>query len=146
MMRRALLKLLVAFMIFIGLLLGIFSKGDRGLVGIMGGLLVVVVLPVTVLLSIDASRIIKRETSESRSLRGFGVLLGIPQAIMGIVLVAFGLVYPFFGIRALLADSATGLPGFIDLVLTLTAFALLFVGYHYVREGLGLKGRDHKSR
>jgi hypothetical protein len=146
MIRKVLIKLLVASGAFIGLILGIFSDVDRGLVGIMGGILVVVVLPVTVLLMIDAARIIKTENPAHRSIRLLGAILGIPQAIMGTVLVAFGLIYPFFGIRDFVADIGAGRSGIIPFVATVTAIALLVVGYYYLREGLGLGLRNRKSK
>jgi hypothetical protein len=145
MVRNALLKLLGSLILFMSLLLGIFSSADRGMVGIMGGLLVVVVAPITILLSIDASRTIRQQSSGHRSLRLFGILLGIPQAVMGIVLIAFGLVYPFFGIRGIVEDVGSGRSGSLHLVTTVTALVLLFVGFHYLREGLGFKRKNHDS-
>jgi hypothetical protein len=86
MVRGALLKLLGSLIVLISLLLGIFSNVDRGLVGIMGGVLIVIVVPMTILFSVDASRAIRKQASGNKSLRLFGLILGIPQAVMGTVL------------------------------------------------------------
>ena len=104
----------------------------------MGGLLVVLALPITILLTIDASRILKTQPVADGASRRLGIILGIPQGIMGTVLIAFGLVYPFFGVRKLAADLQTGRAGSVHLIMLVTSIAFLFVGYHYLREGLAL--------
>lgn len=143
--RKALIKLLVAAAVLIGLILGCFSPIDRELVGIMAGFTILLAFPITVLLSVDASRIIKREMPRKKSVRILGVVLGIPQAVLGTILVAFGIVYPFIGIRDILADLSSGRSGIIPFLTTVTAILMLGVGYYYLREGLGL-GKDSDKR
>lgn len=141
--RKALIKLLASAAVLIGLILACISRSNRDLVGIIGGIIVLLVLPATLLWGIDASRVIKREMPKNKSVRILGTLLGIPQAIMGTILIAFGLVGPFIGVRDFIAERAADQSGIMPSIMTLTAIAFLIVGYYYVREGLGLgKGGD----
>jgi hypothetical protein len=83
---------------------------------------------------------------ENKSVRILGALLGIPQAIMGTILIAFGIVGPFIGLRDFVTERAAGQSGIMPFLMTVTAVAFLIVGYYYVREGLGLgKGGDERN-
>lgn len=141
--RNALIRLLIASCALVGLAIGCFSNVDRGLVGIMGCLLVVVVLPATILMSVDASRAIKQGLPQHKSIRILGAVLGFPQAVLGTLLISFGLVYPFIGIRDLMRDLDAGRSGIGPFVTTVTAFLMLGVGYYYLREGLGLRKKKN---
>ena len=144
--RKGLIKLLASAAVLIGLILACISRSNRDLVGIIGGIIVLLVLPATLLWGIDASRVIKREMPKNKSIRILGTLLGIPQAIMGTILIAFGLVGPFIGVRDFIAERAAGQSGIMPFIMTVTAIAFLIVGYYYVREGLGLgKGGDERD-
>ena len=142
--KRALIKLLAAATVLVGLLLGCFSHIDRGLVGIMAAVTIILAIPITVLLSIDASRIIKREMPLNKSVRILGAILGIPQAVFGTILVAFGIVYPFIGMRDIVADLSLGQPAIVPFIWTGTALLMLGLGLYYLREGLSFGKKKDK--
>jgi hypothetical protein len=144
--RKALVKLLLALVALIGLILTCFSGIDRGVVPVIVGLIVLIIFPSTILFGIDASRVIRAEASAGRAVRVLGRILGIPQAIMGIVLIAFGVVYPFFGVRDFIADLSARRSGIGSFIMTLTAIAALFLGYYYLREGLGIGGGKRRQK
>ncbi|HYA39130.1 MAG TPA: hypothetical protein VEI74_12760 [Candidatus Methylomirabilis sp.] len=135
--KKALVRLLVATMISAGLIYACFHV-DHDLVGIVGGVLILLALPAVVLLSVDASRVIRREVPSNRSVKILGLVLAIPQAVMGVILIAFGIIYPLIGISEILADLAQGRSAVIPFVTTVTALVMLGLGYFYLREGLGL--------
>lgn len=117
---------LIAFFIF-----------DRGspFSGLAVGLVVVVVFPSTLLFAIDASRAIRREITTNNSVQVLGKILGIPQAIFGIILLAFGVGYPVYTLVHGLGPTPlmTGL----YIVMALVMFR---VGFYYVKEGVWLVG------
>ncbi len=140
--RQSLVKLLVAIIVLVLLTLICFGDIDPGLRGTIATFVVVVVFPVSLLLGIDASRVIKREMPGQRSLRLLGKALALPQAIMGTVLVGFAVVYPLFGIRELVSDISNGVMPALPVVRICIAAFSFIVGLHYVREGLGLTKRN----
>lgn len=137
--KMAIMKLVMALVILLGLTLTCIATTDRGMVALMLGLIVLVVFPSAVLLSIDASRVIRQEMPSHKPVKIIGIVLGIPQAIIGSVLIAFGLVYPFFGLRDFVDDVSSGVSPVIPLIRIITALAMLGIGYFYLREVLGLK-------
>jgi hypothetical protein len=116
------------------------SVGDlRGLIVFV---VIVLIFPVTLLLGIDASKVIKREAPSGNTMRRVGWLLGFPQAIMGTILIAFGVVYPLFGIHELMAELSTKRVPILPIVRVGSAFLAFVLGQHYLREGLRSGGKD----
>ena len=116
------------------------SLGDlRGLIIFV---IVVLVFPITLLLGIDASKAIKLEAPADKGMRTIGWLLGFPQAIMGTILIAFGVVYPFFGIHELMDDLSMKRVPILPIVRIGTAFLFFVLGQRYLREGLGSGDKD----
>jgi hypothetical protein len=141
--RKSLIKLLVATVVLVGLLSECFYQSDRGLVGVMAVGTAILALPIVILLSIDASRAIKREISIDKSTRVLGIFLGLPQAVLGILLMAIGIAYPFIGIRNILVNLYLGQPTIFPIISTISAIMMLIIGYYYLREGLSSgKKRD----
>jgi hypothetical protein len=144
--RSALLKLMLAVMIFAALIPFCFWHMDLDLRGLAMGLIVLVVFPSTVLLGIDASRTIRREMPSHKPVRILGVVLGIPQGILGTISVSIGTVLPFVGMYDLaihhLYGTKSGLPG----LYLFSSVVTFVVGYHYLKESLWLMGLvDKKS-
>jgi hypothetical protein len=94
------------------------------------------------LLGIDASRIIKAEKPTNKKIKLLGIFLAVPQAVMGVILVAFGVVFPFIGIDEIISNRAVGRSGVFPFLMTVTAIAFLVVGAYYLREGLGFSDRN----
>lgn len=135
---KALMKLLLATVALLSLSLLCFGDFDQGLRATVGTFVVVVVFPATILLSIDASRTIRREAPSHRPAQMLGLALGFPQAVLGVALLAFGVVYPWFGIREIMRLHAPGAVPIIPMVGIAFALIALPLGYHYVREGVGI--------
>lgn len=133
--KKSLIKLLVATIVLVGLVSECFYQSDPSLVGVIAVVTGILALPIVILLSIDASRAIKREMSTNKATKALGVLLGIPQAVLGVLLMAIGIGYPFIGIRAIIADLSTGQPTIFPLISTITALMMFVLGYYYLREG-----------
>lgn len=140
--RRALTKLLISTAFLVALASACFMDINGGLKGVLIVVIVILAFPITLLIGIDASRVIKREVPSHKSLRLLGSVLTLPQAIMGTVLVSFGAVYPVFGVNQLIHDVRDGRSSLITLVRILVAGLAFLAGIHYVREGLGLKKRN----
>jgi hypothetical protein len=116
------------------------SIGD--LRGVIVFVIIVLIFPITLLLGIDASKVIKREAPLGKSMRRLGWLLGFPQAVMGTILIAFGLVYPLFGIRELIDELSIGRMPILPIVRIGSAFLAFVLGQHYLREGLRSGSKD----
>lgn len=134
--KKSLIKLLIATIVLVYLVSECFYQNDPGLVGVIAVGTAILALPIVILLSIDASRAIKREMSINKATRAMGALLGIPQAILGILLMAIGIAYPFIGIRNIVIDISLGRPTIFPLISTISALMMLIIGYYYLREGL----------
>src|SRR6185312_5319543 len=134
--KKSLVKLLAVTAVLVGLISECFYQNDPGLVGVMAVVAAVLVFPVVILSSIDASRAIKKDMSTSKSTRVFGDILGIPQAIIGILLMAIGIAYPFIGIQNIVINFSSGRPIIFQVISTMIALMMLLVGYYYFREGL----------
>ena len=135
--RKSLLKLFAWAILLIGLAFA-FLHVNRDFAGVIGGFAVLVALPATILSCVDASRVIRRADPASKNIRILGFALGLPQAVLGAMLLAYGLIYPYFGISDIVSDVAMGRSAIVPFVRTATAFFFLGVGYYYVREGLRL--------
>jgi hypothetical protein len=144
----ALIKLLLAIFALVGVTLICFSKIDRGLTGLLATVAVLVLLPMTILFSIDASRAIKNDAaiSDSASLKTIGTLLGIPRAILGVALLAIGVAYPLIAVTKIAADIPSGYSYFLQFVLAIISAGMLTLGYFYLREGLGLSATRTKPK
>jgi hypothetical protein len=112
----------------------IFDR-DSPFAGLAVGLVVIVVFPSTLLFAIDASRAIRREITANNSVQVLGKILGIPQAIFGIILMAFGVGYPVYTL--LNGLGPTPLMTGLYIVMALVMFR---VGFYYFKEGLWLIG------
>lgn len=134
--KKSLIKLLVATIVLVWLVSECFYQSDPGLVGVIAVGTAILPLPIVILLSIDASRVIKREISINKATRVLGALLGIPQAVLGILLMAIGIAYPFIGIRNIVVDISSGRLAIFPFVSTIIALMMLIIGYYYLREGL----------
>jgi hypothetical protein len=139
--RTALLKLLISTIVLGGLVLFWLSDVNGGLQGFAAVVVVILAFPITLLIAIDAARVIRREEPNHRSLRVLGRFLAFPQAILGTILMGFGAAYPVFGVSELIHDLETGGAPFFPIVRLVVAALMFVVGLRYFREGLGLKGR-----
>lgn len=138
--QSSLIRLLLGTIVLVLLISACFTHIDQDLRAPIIVLVVVVAFPVTLLLGVDASRVIKREMPNHKKLRVLGRVLALPQAVLGTVLVAFSLIYPIFGIRQILNSAQRGgsiLPAF-GIAIAAFGFGL---GVHYIREGLDIKHR-----
>jgi hypothetical protein len=106
--------------------------------GILGGMIVVVIFPSTLLFGIDASRAIKRDNPSHRSVRILGRTLGIPEGVLGVILMAFGVVFPIVGIRDFIENGSIGENPVFRLINIGTAILMFSIGYPYLKESLGL--------
>jgi len=134
--KKSLIKLLVATIVLVGLVSECFYQSDRGLVAVLAVGTAILALPIVILLSIDTSRAIKREISINKSMKILGAFLGIPQAVLGILLMAIGIAYPFIGIRNIVVDLSLGQPAIFPLISTIIAIMMFIIGCYYLREGL----------
>jgi len=139
--RKAVIKLLIATLVLATLILLCFADINEGLKGVLIVFIIILAFPITLLIGIDASRTIRRDLPSHKSLRLLGRFLAFPQAIMGIVLIGFAVVYPLFGVRELADDLARGTSPVMPLARLVIAILGFCVGLHYVREGLGMRRR-----
>jgi hypothetical protein len=140
--RKALIKLLVVTVVLAGLVSSCFVDSVGDLKGLIIFFIVVLVFPITILIGIDASRVINRELPSHKALRVMGRVLAFPQAVMGAVLIGFAIGYPVFGVRELMQELAKGnwpLLPIGGLIVSVLGFA---AGLRYIREGLGLGNRN----
>jgi hypothetical protein len=140
--RNSIMKFGSASAVLTALILVCLFDNLGDLRGLIIFVIIVLVFPITLLLGIDASKAIKREAPADKGLRTIGWLLGFPQAIMGTILIAFGLVYPFFGIHELMDDLSMKRVPILPIVRIATAFLMFVLGQHYLREGLRSGDKD----
>jgi hypothetical protein len=142
--KKTLWRLIGAVLASAGLFAFFIFDRDSPFAGLAVGLVVVVVFPSTLLFAIDASRAIRREILTNNSVRVLGRILGIPQAIFGIILMAFGVAYPVYKFI-----NGLGPTPFVTALYIVMALVMFCVGFYYVREGLWLIGvgrvRNKKS-
>ena len=143
--RRALIKLLVAVALLIAFVFCCFLNIEHNFVIILASITAFLGLPIVISLSIDASREIKREVPSDKRLRILGFVLGIPQAVNGAVLLVFGIVYPFFGIHDIVSNIYLHQSAILPLVRTVFALMMLYLGYHYLREGFSHDSKNDLS-
>jgi hypothetical protein len=143
--RWALLKLMVALMVFAALIPFCFWHTDLDLRGVVMGLIVLVVFPSTVLLGIDASRTIRREMPAHESVRILGVVLGIPQGILGAILVSIAVFLPFVGMYDLAIHHLYGTKSGLPALYLFASVVSFIVGYHYLKDILWLMGIVNKQ-
>jgi hypothetical protein len=136
-----LIKLLIATIVLVGLVFFWLTDTSGGLQGFAAVAIVILAFPITLLIAIDAARVIRREEPGHRSLRVLGNFLAFPQAILGTILIGFGAAYPVFGVRDLIHDLNAGSAPIFPIVRLIVAALMFVVGLRYFREGLGLKGR-----
>jgi hypothetical protein len=132
--KRSLWRLIAAALASAGLFAFFIFDRDSPFAGLAVGLVVVVVFPSTLLFAIDASRAIRREILTNNSVRFLGKILGIPQAIFGVILMAFGVAYPVYSLI-----NGLGLTPLVT-VLIVMALVMFCVGFYYAKEGLWLIG------
>lgn len=138
--KSALIKLSVSTIILAFLISLIVAYPHDSDNGIIGGLIILVIFPSTLLFGIDASRAIKRETPSHRSVQILGKALGVPQGVFGVILVAFGVVFPIMSIRDFIETGSFGENPAFRIVCIGTAILMFSIGYHYVKESLWLLG------
>jgi hypothetical protein len=142
--KSALIKLLISAIFLAFLIALIVVNPHSASNGIWGGLIVVIVFPSTLLFGIDASRAIKRETPSHRPVQIFGKALGVPQGVLGLILVTFGVVFPIVGIRDFIETGSLGENPVFRLICIGTAILMFSIGYHYMKESLWLLGIGRK--
>jgi hypothetical protein len=142
--RHAVFRLLAAVVALIGLMFACYYA-DKNFRGIVGGVIILLAFPAALILGINASRAISRELPDRKSVRIFGVVFGIPQAVLGAILAGFGCVYPFIGIRAFWSDLSAGQSGNVPFVTTIISIMMLGIGCYYLQQGLGL-GRNKPKK
>jgi hypothetical protein len=133
--KKSLWRLIAAALASAGLFAFFIFDRDSPFAGLAVGLVVVVVFPSTLLFAIDASRAIRREILTNNSVRVLGKILGIPQAIFGIILMAFGVAYPVYSLI-----NGLGLTPLVTVLYIVMALVMFCVGFYYVKEGLWLIG------
>ncbi len=139
-MKTAITKFLISLSVLFGLTVVCFAPIDRSLLAILLGVIVLVAFPSTILLAIDAGRSIREERPSQRGLKILGTILALPQGVLGVSLMAFGLIYPYFGIASILHESSNGVFPFIPILRTIGALAMLGIGYFYLRALRSSKG------
>jgi hypothetical protein len=117
-----------------------FWHTDLDLRGVATGLILLIVFPSTVLLGIDASRTIRRDMPAHKSVRIVGVVLGVPQGIIGTILVSIGIVLPFVGMYDLAIHHLYGTRSGLPALYLFTSVVSFVVGYHYLKDSLFLMG------
>lgn len=137
--RKALSKLLVATIFLTALIGSCFVNRIGDLRGLIIFLIVVFVFPITVLIGIDASRVIKKETPSHKRIGLLGRVLAFPQAVMGTILLGFSVVYPVFGIHELLYGPNDGRLPWLPIGGIGFAAISFSLGLYYIREGLEMK-------
>lgn len=134
----ALIRLLVSTIVLVGLISACFAKLEAGLRGTLIVFIAVIAFPVTLLTAIDASRVIKSVSPEHKKLVLIGKVLALPQAVLGTVLIGFGLAYPVISVREIFLEhggNGVSLTWVVRMIFAALSFSL---GIRYVREGLGL--------
>lgn len=137
--RKALAKLLIATIVLSSLIVSCFVNSIGDLRGFIIFLVVVPVFPVTVLIGIDASRVIRRETPFHKQVSLLGRMLAFPQTVMGTILLGFSVVYPVFGIHELLYGPKDGRLPWLPVGGIGFAAISFSLGLYYIREGLGMR-------
>jgi ABC-type microcin C transport system permease subunit YejE len=88
----------------------------------------------------------RREVPSHKSVRILGVVLGIPQGILGAILVSIGAVLPFVGMYDLAIHHLFGTKSGLPALYMFASVVTFVVGYHYLKESLWLVGIvDKKS-
>jgi hypothetical protein len=133
--KKSLWRLVGATLASAGLFAFFIFDRDSPFAGLAVGLAVVVLFPSTLLLSIDASRAIRREILTNNSVRVLGKILGIPQVIFGIILMGFGVAYPVYNLM-----NGLGPTPVMTVIYIVTALVMFSVGFYYIKDGLWLIG------
>lgn len=134
--RKALSKLLMATIALAALIALCFVNRIGDLRGLIIFLIVLLAFPITVLIGIDTSRVIKKETPSHKRIALLGRILALPQAVMGAILLGFSVVYPVFGIHQLLYGPKNGRLLWLPIGGIVFAAISFSLGLYYIREGL----------
>jgi hypothetical protein len=94
--KKSLWFLIVAAFSSAGLFCFFILDRDSGFAGLALGLVVLIGVPSTLLFGIDASRAIGRQKRTNHLMNNVGRVLGIPQSVFGVILMAFGVAYPVY--------------------------------------------------
>ena len=70
-------------------------------------------------------------------MRILGRTLGIPEGVLGVILMAFGVVFPIVGIRDFIENGSIGENPVFRLINIGTAILMFSIGYPYLKESLG---------
>jgi hypothetical protein len=133
--RKSFWRLVGAAIASAGLFAFFVFDRDSPFAGLAIGLVIIVLFPSTLLLSIDASRAIRKEILTNNSVRVLGKILGIPQVIFGIILIGFGVGYPVYNLM-----NGFGPTPNITAIYIVYALVMFGVGFYYIRDGLWLVG------
>jgi len=83
-----------------GLTIRVFPPLIEILLGLVGGIIILLAFPVTILFGIDASRVNKtRNARQNNPSESWALFSEFRRRCLARSLVAFGAVYPFFGLR-----------------------------------------------
>ena len=137
--KKALFKFLVSFIVLVGVIVLCCSKIDQSIAGPLAVFATLVLLPTTILLSIDASRVINKDLSglQAGYAETLGRILGMPQIFLGLLLMVIGIGYPILALTKVVGAN-DGLPFLTPLVVAAVALLMVSLGYFYLREGLRL--------
>jgi hypothetical protein len=133
--KKSLWRLIGAAIASAGLIAFFIFDHDSPFSGLAAGLVVLVVFPSTLLFAIDASRAIRKEIAANNSVQVLGKVLGIPQAIFGLILMAFGVGYPVYTLI-----NGLGPTPLMTVLYILMALMMFRIGFYYFKEGLWLMG------
>lgn len=115
-----------------------FVDIDGSLKAVLIICIAILALPITLLIAIDASRVIEREMAPRRSVNVLGRILAFPQAVIGVVLIGASIVCPVIELPKIIADMTKGHPDVFTIVNVAIAGLMFVIGVRYVKEGLGL--------
>ncbi len=69
---------------------------------------VVLLIPSSLLLGLDTSRLIRLEVDQPKPMQILGAVLGLPRLLFITVLGLFAIIYPFYGVPEMLSDMSHG--------------------------------------
>jgi len=135
--RKVLYKLIISFFVFIISIAVYLCKYDLNHINSILMLVATIFFILTVLLSRDASKTLRREMPNDKMAKKIALVLSIPQIALGIVFLAIGVVMPFVALYGVIKDIQSGQPFFPHFLNIISAFMSIIIGYYIVYEGLG---------
>jgi hypothetical protein len=139
------MKFAISAFIFLMLVWWYANEKDADIQRPLAVVIIILALPISLLLGVDAGKVVEQENPSQKFMRILGRLLQAPKIIIGVILIINSLVYPFFGVHELFYDISNNFTPIKHISFLIIALLGFGAGLTFIRDGLGLKEKVNKK-